>query len=167
MKLGLLVLHSEFVHDVPRSPIFSVGHRHDPLQSESTKSVIEPRPRRFGAYAPSPVLLYHAVSDLDLIRAIERLEPRRSDHLASWFPKHSAHSKPVRSVARNIEPDPSRQSVGILGPCPAHKPDHFRIRSCRDQRMQIVDGKFPKYQTLGLDHRLNAKNVIKKTAPVL
>src|SRR5688572_10244396 len=103
MKLRFFVLHSELFHNTPRRPILRMGYGYDPPESVLAKSVIEPRPCGFGPDTAAPKLSYHAVADLDLVCTVEGLQTCGTDHLASRFPHHRAHSETVRFITRHVE----------------------------------------------------------------
>jgi hypothetical protein len=58
-----------------RSKITGVCNCDDPIETRVIESVIHPDPCRFGADPFAPEFLDHAVTNLDLVRAVERLKP--------------------------------------------------------------------------------------------
>src|SRR5215204_1395527 len=103
MELGLFVMHSEFLHDAPRRDILGDRDGHYSVKSVIAETVFEPCACCFRSDALSPELLHQAVSDLDIIRPIERLQTCRTYHLARRLPDHRTHTEPVRFVTRHVK----------------------------------------------------------------
>jgi hypothetical protein len=129
-----------------------VGDGDDSIQTHVIESVVHPGSCRFGADPFAPKFFDHAITDLDLVRAVERLKSRRSDDLPRRFPDHRARSESVRLVTRNIKPDSFCKGFGILELRSAKILVHLGIRALFDQRGEIIECKFTEFESFGFDH---------------
>jgi hypothetical protein len=152
MELGLFILHSKLFHDVLRGFVLELGDGNDAFKAFFTKAIVHPGSGCFGPDPEIPIRLDHAVADLDLVSAIERLQSGRPDHFAGCVPDHRTHAESVSLVAVDVKADTCCQCLFILSRGTAEIFVHLGIRTLFYQLRQVIEHKRTESQPLSFQN---------------